>query len=116
MTGSAEALVVDWRGRHAIVRMPAEIDLVNADAIGVQLAALSHGSPDVITVDLTGTTFCDSAGVQSITHAHRLAAGNGGELRLVVGASPVRRILQLTGVDQVVPVYTDIQQSLDASR
>jgi anti-sigma B factor antagonist len=111
-----ENLDVRWSGGHAIVRMPAELDLVNAASVDSQLAHLCHGASGVITLDLTGTTFCDSAGIQSLARAHRLATANGGELRLAVGASPVSRILQLTGVDQVLPVFRDVQHSLDTPK
>ncbi|HEX4059587.1 MAG TPA: STAS domain-containing protein [Streptosporangiaceae bacterium] len=111
-----EDLEVRWSGGHAIVRMPDELDLANAVKVDRRLAHLCHDASGVITIDLTGTTFCDSAGVQSLARAHRLATANGSELRLVVGASPVSRILQLTGVDQVLPIYHDVQHSLDTPR
>jgi anti-sigma B factor antagonist len=111
-----EPLDVRWSGGHSIVRMPAELDLANSDSVDSQLARLCQGASGVITIDLTGTTFCDSSGIRSLAHAHRLATENGGELRLAVGASPVRRILQLTGVDQVMPVFRDVQHSLDTPR
>ncbi|MGH3159412.1 MAG: STAS domain-containing protein [Streptosporangiaceae bacterium] len=109
-------LDVRWSGGQAIVRIPAELDLANSDSVDSQLADLCHGASGVITVDLTGTTFCDSSGICTLTRAHRLATENGGELRLAVGASPVRRILQLTGVDQILPVFRDVQHSLDTPR
>jgi anti-sigma B factor antagonist len=109
-------LEVTWSGRHAVVIMPAEIDLVNVPGLGDQLSAISSGSPDVITVDLTATMFCDSAGVQVLARASERAAASGGELRLVVGTSPIRRILQLTGLDQILAVYPDVRESLATPR
>jgi hypothetical protein len=34
------------------------------------------------------------------------------EFRLALGGSPVARILQLTGPDEVVPLYRDVPHSL----
>jgi anti-sigma B factor antagonist len=107
---------VRWSGRHAVVTMPAEIDAANASAVEDLLAAVAAQSPEVMTADLTGTVFCDSAGVHALARADRLAAANGGKLRLALGDSPVARILQLTGLDQVVPVYHDVEQSLATPR
>jgi anti-anti-sigma factor len=104
---------VHWSGRHAIVTMPDEIDLTNSGDLDQLLAAVVAQSPETITVDLTATTFCDSAGVGVLARAHQLATENGGELRIALGRSPVARILQLIGLDQVVPVYRDVQHSLD---
>ena len=103
-------------GRHAIVTMPAEIDLINATGLGDQLSAAASRSPDLITIDMSATTFCDSAGIRALARAHEQAAASGAELRIAIGDSPVRRILQLTGLDQVVPVYHNVRQSLTTPR
>src|SRR6266705_1905221 len=96
--------------------MPEEIDLVNSAGVHEQLAAVAGQSPDVITIDMTSTMFCDSAGIQMLTRVRELAAAGGSEMRIAVGRSPVARILQLTGLDQVMPIYRDVQQSLGTPR
>jgi phosphoserine phosphatase RsbU/P len=114
--GTAHERDIRWSGRHAIVTMPAEMDLTNSSDVSDLLAAAASHSPEVITVDMTATTFCDSAGVHALSHTHALATATGSELRLALGDSPVARIIQLTGLDQVVPVYPDVQQSLATPR
>ena len=103
---------VHWSGRHAIVTIPAELDVTNTAEVGELLAAVIAQSPEVLTADMTATTFCDSAGVHTIAAASELAATSGTELRLVLGDSPAARIFELTGFDQLLPIYPDIQQSL----
>jgi anti-sigma B factor antagonist len=103
---------VSWAGRHAVVRMPAEIDVLSSASVSDQLSAVAAQRPDAITVDMTGTAYCDSAGIRALTSARQLTAERGGQLRLAVGDSPVARILQLTGLDQVLPLYRDVEQSL----
>jgi anti-sigma B factor antagonist len=73
-------------------------------------------SPEVITADMTATVFCDSAGVQALARAHELATANDGELRLALGDSPAARVIELIGLDQIVPIYHDVQQSLATPR
>ncbi len=107
---------VRWSGRHAVVAMPVEIDVTNSAGVDSLLAAVAAERPEVITADMTATNFCDSSGIHALARAHQLAAANGGELRLAVGASPARRVLQLTGLDQVLPVFADVQQSLATPR
>jgi anti-sigma B factor antagonist len=114
MTG--QQLHVSWSGRHAVVTMPEEIDLGNSASVGEQLSAVAGQSPDLITADLTGTVFCDSAGVYVLTRAYELVSANGGELRLALGDSPVARIFELTGLDKLMPVYRDVQHSRDTPR
>lgn len=107
---------IRWSGRHAVVSMPAEIDLTNSSDVSDLLAAVAGQSPEVITADLTATVFCDSAGIQALARAHELAAASGSELRLALGDSPVARIVKLIGLDRIVPVYRYVQESLAAPR
>jgi hypothetical protein len=49
-------------GQHGVVTLPTEVDVTNTDEI--RQALLSAASPDVavLIIDMSGTTFCDSAG------------------------------------------------------
>ena len=105
---------VRWSGRHVVVTMPAEIDVTNSASVDSVLAGVAAQHPEIITADMTGTVFCDSSGIHALARTHRRAAANGGELRLAVGASPAVRVLQLTGLDQVLRVFDDVTQSLAA--
>jgi phosphoserine phosphatase RsbU/P len=107
---------VAWSGRHAVVTMPAEMDITNASEISDLLAAVTGQSPEVITADMTATVFCDSSGVHALVRAQELAAAGGSELRLALGSSPTTRIIQLLGLDQIVPVYSDVEESLATPR
>jgi phosphoserine phosphatase RsbU/P len=111
-TGTALERGVRWSGRHAVVTMPTEMDITNASGVSDLLAAVAAESPEVITADMTATLFCDSSGVSALARAHELAATSGSELRLALGDSPAARIIQLIGLDQIVPVYRDVQESL----
>jgi anti-sigma B factor antagonist len=97
-------------GPQTIITMPTEIDAANADQ--VRQALLSAASPDVtvLIIDMSGTIFCDSAGVHAIIAAYRQAAAAGTQLRLVT--TSVLRIFQMTGADQLIPIYP----TLDAAQ
>ena len=58
---------------------------------------------------MSGTTFCDSAGVQAVV-AHQHAAAIGTQLRLV--APSVVRILTVVGIDQLIPIYPTLEAAL----
>ncbi len=97
-------------GPNAVVTMPDEIDAMNADEIlGVLLSAVTPGVTDVI-IDMSGTTFCDSAGVHAVIAAQKQAAAAGIRLRLV--ATAVLRIFTLIGADQLIPIYPTLEAAL----
>ena len=67
-----------------------------------------------VVADATETTFCDCAGVRALIRAHRQATAAGAELRVASATSPaVRRILELTGADQVLDTYPTLTAARD---
>jgi anti-sigma B factor antagonist len=63
-------------------------------------------------VDMTGTQFCDSAGLYALVAAHKRARDRGGEVLLVLSSAAVLRILAITGIDQVIPNFTSLDEAL----
>ena len=82
----------------ALVRLPAEIDLGNAALVAEQLCSAAGQGITVLIADMTGTRFCDCAGVSALLSASREAARHGAELRIAAGATAVLRVFELTGV------------------
>ena len=96
---------------RAAVTLPAEIDVTNTGQLHDELdAVLDRGVPTVI-VDMSRTTFCDSAASRVLLHAYRRARGMQADLRLVVTQQAVRRLFEINGMDQIMPIYA----SLDAA-
>jgi anti-sigma B factor antagonist len=112
---SAGHLPVLWVDNAAVVSAPAEIDVVNAGDVLACLLTVIRDGPAVLIVDLTATTFCDSAAVHALVHAFKQARASGVELRVVVGGPAVSRLLEITGVDQLIGTYPTVPESLIGS-
>jgi anti-sigma B factor antagonist len=95
-----------------VVTAPEEIDLANA--AGLQAALIEAAEPGraLVVVDMSRTRFCDSAGLNALVAAARQARADGGEVRLVVVGEAVARIVALTGVDRVIPIYASLEDAL----
>jgi anti-sigma B factor antagonist len=107
---TAEGVQFRWVGEQAVVTMPTEIDAVNADAIHQALLAEASYDAAVLIIDMSRTTFCDSAGVQVIINTYNRATAAHTRLRLV--ATALIRILTLVGVDQLMPIYPTLEEAL----
>jgi anti-sigma B factor antagonist len=107
---AAEDTQVRWVGQRAVVATPAEIDATNADEVGQTLLAAAGLSAEVLIIDMSGTTFCDSAGMHAIVTLYRQTPVTGTQLRLV--ATHVLRILTLIGADQLIPIYPTLEAAL----
>jgi anti-sigma B factor antagonist len=104
-----------WLGQAAVATLPMEIDIANSDQVREDLLTVLNRGPTVLVVDMAGTTFCDSAGVNALVRAHKRAAASGVRMRLVVSAPTVQRVLAITGVDRLIGTYPTVAAALIAA-
>jgi anti-sigma B factor antagonist len=97
-----------------IVTLPAEIDIGNAGRVGRELCAAFRPGVAVVIADLSATQFCDSSGVRSLLLARDAAARGHAELRLVIPAAPVLRVLSVLGLDRLLQIYPSLALALTA--
>jgi anti-sigma B factor antagonist len=95
-----------------VVVTPEEVDITNADGLRTALIASSGRGHGLMVVDMSRTQFCDTAGLHALVSAHKQTVAQGGEVRLVISGAVVQRILALTGLDQVIPNFTSLQEAL----
>jgi len=93
-----------------VVTLPEEIDMSNHRQAGEQLTAALRGNP-VVIADLSQTIFCDSAGIRVLCRAHQEAISRGTELRFIIAQPGVLRVLQISGADQILPIYPTLQSA-----
>jgi anti-sigma B factor antagonist len=95
-----------------VVKLPAEIDVANANVISGQLAAAIARGPKAVIADMTATTFCGSIGIRVLVLAHQQAAAHGTELRLLRPSLRVLRVMEVLGVDAVLPIYHSLEEAV----
>lgn len=93
-----------------MVRLVGEAD-VTTRALGDVLSAEAVKKPRLLLVDMSGLTFIDSAGLHELVRAHRRLKADGCLLALVSPTLAVDRILQLSALDQVIPVYASAEEA-----
>ena len=90
-----------------MVAVPGELDLTIADGLREALLGVLNAGALGLVVDMTATTFCDSAGITAISRAARRAAAHDATIRLAATAPAVLRVLDLVGMDRLINVYPD---------
>jgi len=96
---------VTWTGRRAIVSFPGLVDISNVDQLRDRLLSVINRGATVLIADMTSTVSCDHAAVEAIARARQRAAANRTQIRLVVAAPLVRRVLSIEGLDRLVAIY-----------
>jgi anti-anti-sigma factor len=108
--------LVRHEGDACVVALTGEHDLSSVGDL-TDVLGQAASSPGMI-VDLSSTSFIDSAVLGSLIASHREASSDGRRWALMIGnggGAAVRRILELTGLDGVMPVYADVGDALEAS-
>jgi stage II sporulation protein AA (anti-sigma F factor antagonist) len=109
---SDDRFAATWSGRTAVVAAAREIDLTNAESLrDALLSALNSGALGLV-VDMTATTFIDSAGVTALVRASRRAAASEATVRLAATSPAVLRVLNLVGIDQLIEVHPSVAEAV----
>jgi anti-sigma B factor antagonist len=97
-----------------VVRLPAEIDMTNAERVGEQLRSPFALGAAIVIADLTSTVFCDSAGARQFVLAHNYADACDAQIRFVIPNHNMLRVLTLTGLDQLLSIYPSLDAAVSA--
>jgi anti-anti-sigma factor len=105
---------VRWTGRQAVVPLPEHIGPSNAGLIREELLSVINRGATTLIADMTATISCDHAGADAVARAFQRAVIGGTELRLVVTARIVRRVLAINGLDRLVSIYPTLEAATAA--
>ena len=99
-----------------IARLVGEIDLGNADLVEREITGSLSNVPRALVVDLTETSYLDSAGIRLIFGLAERLSRRGQELRLVVpDGATIERVLVLTIVGEVASFDRTVADALARS-
>jgi anti-anti-sigma factor len=109
-------VVEERRGNVVVAHVSGEIDASNARWLDDRLRATLTNQADGLAVDLTATTYLDSAGIALLfglasalnQHQQRLAL-------VVADGSPIARMVRLTGLAEAVPTHATLEAALAGS-
>lgn len=106
----------EQRGLLCVIRLHGEVDISNDKEV---LAAIEMAVPHSalrLIVDLTHTTYLDSAGLALLLRlAERLQARRQQMGIVAPVGSPVRTVLELTGLPRVIPLEARLEDAVRES-
>ena len=104
------------KGSFCLVRLYGEIDISNVQEVSVAIEGVPAHAVSGLIVDLTNTAYLDSAGVGLLVRLAERLRGRRQEFSLLVPAeSPVRAVLELTGLQRVMPLHVTLEEALGQS-
>ncbi|MET7968980.1 STAS domain-containing protein [Micromonospora sp. NPDC005305] len=89
-------------GGPACLRLAGELDLATAPELNAAIDRLAAEGHRELLLDLAELTFCDSTGIAAFVRGDNLVTAAGGWLRITGATGRVARVLQVTGLAEVL--------------
>ncbi|WP_156892992.1 STAS domain-containing protein [Actinokineospora enzanensis] len=106
-------VALDSRPDGAVVIRPrGEIDLLTAPRFTASMNDALEGGARLVVVDLDHVSFFGSAGVAGLARAAERAAELGTGFRLVVGDSMASRVLEISGLADLLELRDTVDDAL----
>lgn len=93
-----------------VVHVQGDLDMATTPRVEDALARM--GSPQRLVVDLRECTFVDSAAIRLLTQTAREVEESGATASVVATDPSIRRVLEITAVDTVLPVHSTLDAAL----
>lgn len=93
------------------MRLTGEVDVYTCGVLREAVAKAVDEGRYCIAVDVQAVEFMDSSGLGVIVGAHKRLKGHDGSLALVSPNKQMRRILNLTGLDQILTVRRSVSDA-----
>ena len=100
-------------GNGAVLVLYGEVDLHVAPELRDRLTSIVDEGADYVVLDLTRVSFIDSMALGVVLNAQKRLGSSGGQLRAIVpSSSELRRVFELTMLDQVITLDESRQEAL----
>lgn len=97
--------------RDGYAAVAGEVDAHSVDELVRWLDTIRRDGHGEMQLDLSGTEFLDSAGLQALVEQTRAFRDRGGRLVLLTPSDPVRRVLGVAGVFDELEVEDEVAPS-----
>ena len=105
-----------WHDDVPVARIEGEVDAGNVADVGARLRRLVTNRSVRLVVDLSPTTYLDSAGINLLFAVGQELSARQQTLHLVVHeGTPVTRMVALTGLHRTFPTHRSVGDALAAA-
>ena len=99
----------------ATLALSGELDLANVSLLEAHLKAVAQAELNLV-VDLSGLRYIDSSGINALLVAHRTFTQIKRRMMLAAPSAMTTKILSITGVNLVVPIFQNVDGALKRFR
>ncbi|MEV6491792.1 STAS domain-containing protein [Actinoplanes sp. NPDC051633] len=104
----------EQRGDKVVVSVAGELDMATAPQLQDQISDLLEKGRNRLVFDLAEVSFCDSTGLSVFVRAKNSTDDAGGVVRLAAPQRGVLRILEVSGLVEVLQTYQTVDEAVSA--
>lgn len=102
---------IDLHDGHTVARLPARLGLADANKVRRSLEEQIDGIPARLVIDLSTVEFADSSGLAALLAVIKSVRRQGGDIVLAAPRPRLRALIELTRLDDVVPVVPTVGEA-----
>jgi anti-sigma B factor antagonist len=104
----------EQRDGVVVIAVSGELDMATAPQLQAHITEQLEGGHNRLVFDLSEVSFCDSTGLSVFVRAENSVDETGGAVRLAAPQRGVRRILEVSGLVEVLPTYGSVDDAIAA--
>jgi anti-sigma B factor antagonist len=104
----------EHHGPVSVVSVVGELDMATAPQLQQQVTELVEADRVRLVFELSGVSFCDSTGLSVFVRAKNNCDAAGGVVRLAAPQRTVQRILEVSGLVEVLHTHPTVDEAISA--
>ena len=94
-----------------LIKLIGKLDIIGTGEIETKFPGYCSGDKVRVVVDLSEVDFLASIGIRLLTLTAKAVASRGGRMVLVNPIPDVHRVLEITGIPAIIPVYSGLESA-----
>ena len=94
-----------------LIKLTGKLDMYGVNSIDIEFIRRCAGDNLRVLVDLSGVNYISSIGFPMLINSAKSVASRGGKMALLGPQPSVLDVLDLTGILQIIPIYSDLESA-----
>jgi|SRR5919109_2562089 anti-anti-sigma factor len=99
-------------GGIRLIKLIGALDMTGTYSIEVEFVRKCDGENVQVIVDLSKVNYLSSIGIPMLINTAKSVTSRGGKMLLLNPQQNVAEVLDIVGIQQIIPIYTDLEDAI----
>ena len=101
----------ELNGGIRLIKLSGALDMNGTYSIEIEFVRQCAGENVRVIVDLSRVNYISSIGIPMLINTAKSVSSQGGKMALLNPQRNVAEVLEITGIPQIIPIYTDLESA-----